>query len=138
MKFPSIRSLFATAAAVCVLTAAAHAADPTGTWTYSAPGRDGTPRTTTFKLAVKDGALSGSVTGRNGETAIEGATLKDDQIAFSVTRTFGDNKMTIKYAGKVDGDTIKGSIVMPARDGGDPTTIDWNATRSKADAAPAS
>ena len=37
--------------------------------------------------------------------------------------------------GSLDGDTIKGSIVLPGRDGGDPQTVDWTATRSKAGAS---
>jgi hypothetical protein len=135
MKLPSLRSLFATVAAVCVLTAAAHAADPTGTWTWTQT-RNGNTRTSTLKLDYKDGNLTGSVSGRGGETPIADASFKDPAIAFSVTRQMGDNSVTIKYSGTLDGDTIKGSITMPGRDGGDPTTTDWTATRGAA-AAPA-
>jgi hypothetical protein len=137
MKLPSLRSLLAAVAAVCLLTAAAQAADPTGTWTWSQPGRDGTPRKSTLTLALKDGALTGSISGRGGEIAIGDASFKDPAIAFTVTRQMGDNTMTIKYSGTLDGDTIKGSIVMPPPpDGGDPRTVDWTATRGAA-AAPA-
>jgi hypothetical protein len=137
MKLPSLRSLLSVAAAVCVLTVAAHAADPTGSWSWTT-SFNGNTRTTTAKLALKDGVLTGSVAGRNGDTDISDASFKDDMIAFSVKRTFNDQTFVMKYTGKLDGDTIKGSFVRPGRDGGDPTTTDWTATRGAATPAPAS
>jgi hypothetical protein len=137
MKIKSLRTFAAILGAMCFLTIAAFAGDPTGNWAWTTPGRDGTPRPAKGTLALKDGALTGSVSGRNGETPIADATFKDDTIAFSVTREMGGNSITIKYSGKLDGDTITGSMVRPGMDGGDPTTIDWKATRVAADAAPA-
>ena len=87
-------------------------------------------------LALKDGVLTGSVAGRNGDTPISDATFKDDAIAFTVTRTFGDNTIKMTYTGKLDGDTITGTFDRPNPDGGDPVKVDWKATRVK-DAAPA-
>ena len=57
----------------------------------------------------------------------------------SVTRTMGDNQVTIKYTGTIAGDTITGSMEVPGRDGGDPMKRDWTATRGAASdaAAPA-
>jgi hypothetical protein len=137
MKLTYLRSLLAAFAAVCFLTVAAQAADPTGTWTWTMT-RNGNTRTTTLKLTLKDGTLAGTVSGRGGETPISDATFQDDAVAFSVSRTYNDQTFVIKYSGKLDGDTIKGSFVMPPRDGGDPQTVDWTATRGKpADAAPA-
>jgi hypothetical protein len=40
-------------------------------------------------------------------------------------------KFVSKYTGKVEGDTIKGSIERPGRDGGAATKTDWTATRVK-------
>ena len=132
--------MFAAAlGALCFLTVAALAADPSGTWNWSAAGRPGgTPRPAHATLVFKDGALSGAVSGRNGDTPISDASFKDDgTIAFSVTREFNGNSITIKYSGKMDGDTITGTMVRPGMDGGDPVTMDWKATRGAADAAPA-
>ena len=137
MKLSTLRSLLTATVAAFVLTAAAHAADPTGTWTWSQT-RNGNTRTSTLKLELKDGALTGSVSGRNGDTPISDASFKDDTVAFSVSRTMGDQTFTIKYSGKLDGDAITGSMVMPGRDGGDPQTVDWKATRGAPAAAPAS
>jgi hypothetical protein len=137
MKLPSLRFVSSAFAAVC-LTAAAFAPDPTGTWTSSSPGRNGgPPRTTTFKFAVKDGALTGSASGRPGtpDAAISAATFKDPDLAFTVERTFNDNKIVMKYTGKLDGDTITGSIDVAFGD--QSCTVEWKATRSKEGAAPA-
>jgi hypothetical protein len=136
MTLKSLKFLSAAVAA-CVITAAAIAADPSGSWTWTQPGRDGNPgRPQKLTLALKDGALTGSVSGRGGEIAISDASFKDNVVAFSVVRTFNDNSITIKYSGKLDGDTITGTIIRPGMDGGDPTTIDWKATRGAPDAAP--
>lgn len=134
-----IRSFLAAIGAVAALTVAAFAADPSGSWTYSMAMREGgTPRTTKFTLtAAKDGALTGSVAGRNGDSAISNGTFKAGAVSFDVVRDFGGNSITIKYSGKLsdDGNTITGKVTLPGRDGGDPTTRDWSATRAKADAA---
>ena len=73
---------------------------------------------------MKDGVLTGSVAGRNGDTPISDATFKDDAIAFTVTRTFGDNTIKMTYTGKLDGDTITGTFDRPNPDGGDPVKAD--------------
>jgi hypothetical protein len=137
MKIKSLRPLATALAAVCFLTVAAFAADATGTWNWTAPGRNGgAGRPAKATLAVKDGALTGTVSGRGGDTPITDASIKDDgTIAFSVTREMGGNSVTIKYSGKLDGDTITGTMERPNPDGGDPVKTDWKATRG--DAAPA-
>ena len=48
--------------------------------------------------------------GRDGqETAIEDGKYKDGEVSFKVTRERMGNKFTIKYTGKVSGETIKGT-----------------------------
>lgn len=133
----SVCKILATSVAVCFATVAAFAADPSGTWKWSQPGRGGAPAfEVTLKLEAKDGALSGILLGAdtpNGkipDVAIADATIKGDTIAFSVTREMNGNKRTSKYEGKVDGDTIKGSVERPGRDGAVQKN-DWTATRAK-------
>jgi hypothetical protein len=115
-------------------TAAAKADDKAldGTWksTFKAP--DGTERVTTFKFKLEGDKLTGTASGRNNtEAAIEKGTFKDGTLSFEVTREFNNNKVTVKYTGKLDGDTIKGSREMPGRDGGEPTKRDFEAKREK-------
>jgi len=113
--------------------------DPTGTWKWSQPGRQGgDPIEITLKLKLEGEKLTGTLTrpGRQGgnptETPIENAKLKADEISFDVTREFQGNRFTTKYAGKISGDTIKGTNERPGRDGGDPVKTQWEAKREKA------
>ena len=130
-----------TLAAVCaalVFTAAAQAADkPDGTWTWTQAGRQGgEPRKSTLTLKSDGEKLTGKVSapGRGGdpvETEISNGTVKGDAVSFAVTRERGGNSFTTKYNGKLSGDTIKGKIEMPGRDGGEARSIDWEAKREK-------
>jgi len=102
-------------------------ADPNGTWKWSFTGQNGQARETTMKLKLEGEKLTGTVSGRNGDTAIENANLKGEEISFSVTREFNGNKMTSKYNGKLSGDSIKGKIETE-RDG-EARSRDWEAKR---------
>lgn len=132
----SFCKLLAAFVAVCFATLAAFAADATGTWKWSQQGRGGRSFESTLKLEVKDGALTGTLVGGTfgqntiPDVAIGDASIKDDMVNFTVTREFNGNKRVTKYEGKLEGDTIKGTIERQGRDG---NTIksDWNATRAK-------
>ena len=126
----SFRMITAAFAAVCLTSVLAFAGDPTGTWKWTVPGRDGQPRDVTLKLELKDGQLSGNRSGFRGETPLSDASFKDDQIAFSVVREFNGNKLETKYQGKLDGDTLKGSSEGTGRDG-QVTKREWTAMRAK-------
>jgi hypothetical protein len=143
-------SVLAFALAIVALAGFALAAEkaaekkenPAGKWTWKMPGRGGGPeREFTLTLKLDGEKLTGAVTmpGRGGgdpvETKIEDGKYKDGEVSFAVTREFNGNKMTTKYKGKLSGDTIKGKLEMPARDGGDPMTRDWEANRAKTEKA---
>src|SRR6187397_3173465 len=72
--------------------------DPNWTWTMA--GRNGGPeRKLALKLKTEGDKLTGtlSATGRGGQasdTAIADAKLKGDEISFTVTREFNNNKVT--------------------------------------------
>jgi hypothetical protein len=100
------------------------AINPTGTWkvttsTGQAKSKPGSERT--LKLKLEGGKLTGTLskTSRvNGETivkerVIEGATLRGNEIAFTVTFPVeaGDGPdVTTQYRGQMNGDTIKGKL----------------------------
>jgi hypothetical protein len=120
-----------------LLSASALAADitPSGTWKWTQPGRQGGPGfEVTLRLELKDGVLSGAVLalqspmGEIPEVAIGDASFKDGAVAFSVTREFNGNKRTSKYEGKLEGDTLKGSVERQTRDGTQKS--EWSATRT--------
>ncbi len=126
MKLPRILALF-----LALGTAVALAADPTGTWKWTTtPPTGGAGFETTLKLETKDGKLSGAYTNQYGATTISNPSLKDDLIAFDIVRDLGGTKYVVKYRGKLEGETIHGTIEAPARDGGDSLTLDWTAKRA--------
>ena len=104
--------------------------DLTGEWKSSFTNQDGQVRESTFKLKVEGDKLTGTVSGRNNDTAIEEGKIKGDEISFQVTREFGGNKVVIKYTGKVSGDSIKGKSEFE-RDG-QSQSRDWVAKREAA------
>src|SRR5438105_8219991 len=95
----------AAACAILALGAVAQAqdkkADPTGTWTWTTPGRNGGPdRKSTLKLKTDGDKLTGTISapGRQraeaSDTAIEDGKIKGDEVSFTVTREFNGNKFT--------------------------------------------
>jgi hypothetical protein len=123
--------------AVGVSTAAAEdkAADVTGNWAWTVPGRDGGPeRKMTLALKQEGEKLTGKLSspGRDGgaarETEIADGSVKGADVAFTVTREYNGTKRTAKYAGKVSGDTITGKVESKDRDGNDQSR-DWTAKK---------
>jgi len=124
------------ACAILALSAVAQAqdkkADPTGTWTWSTPGRSGGPeRKSTLKLKLEGEKVTGTLSapgrgGQSSDVAISEGKLKGDEISFEVTREVQGNKITAKYHGKISGDSIKGKMET-GRDGQTPR--DWEAKR---------
>src|SRR5438477_7059955 len=100
------------ACAILALSAVAQAqdkkADPTGTWTWTTPGRNGGPeRKSTLKLKLDGDKLTGTMAaGRQGgtDTEISDGKIKGDEVSFTVTRENNGNKFTSKYNGKLSGD----------------------------------
>ena len=132
----SLTTLLQVAAcAVLALGAAAQdkKSDPTGTWTWSQPGRNGGPdRKSTLKLKVEGDKVTGTLTapGRGGQSSdveISEGKLKGDEISFAVTREVQGNKFTAKYNGKISGDSIKGKMAFERN--GETQSRDWEAKR---------
>jgi len=91
------------------------AADPTGKWAASMPGRNGDTMTVTFNLKADGTKLTGTTSGMRGETDISDGKIDGDNISFSVVREFNGNTMKQNYKGFIDGDTIHFTVV---REGG--------------------
>ncbi len=111
------------------LTTAARAADPTGAWQWTTHSSNGDIETS-LKLDWKDGKLTGAYTNQFGATAISNASFQAEVIEFDVVRDFGGKKYVVKYHGKLDGDTIKGTIEAPGHDGGEAVKLEWTAKRT--------
>jgi len=137
MQTGPLLKLIACAALTLVIAPQLRAADaksgPTGTWTWTTPGRNGgEDRVSTLKLKAEGEKLTGklSTPGRQGaatEVDITDGKVKGDEISFSVTREFNNNKMTTKYVGKVSGDKITGKAETERN--GEARARDWEAKR---------
>ena len=106
-------------------------ANPNGTWkwtpTAGGGGKGGTPREQSVKLKLDGDKLTGTMPGRNNaETNIEEGTFKNGEVTFKITRERGGNKTVMTYKGKIEGDTLKGTI-----DRGQGEPMKWEAKRSK-------
>jgi len=130
MNFP--HKIAAAIFAVCLVSVVALAAEvsPEGNWKWTALGRSG-PRDATAKFQIKEGKLTGFVTTSRGDLPVHEGTFKAGAIAFFTEVMLDKNKIVSKYAGHLDGDTIKGTIDRSGRDGGPPIRVDWNASRVK-------
>jgi hypothetical protein len=102
--------------------------NPTGTWKYTAEV-NGQSIDVTIKLKLDGDKLTGSVSALDAETKIEDGKYKDGDVSFTVNREVGGNKFTIKYKGKISGDTFKGKREIE-RDG-QTNSRDFEAKRAK-------
>lgn len=101
-----MKKLISLCALFALTTVMALAADVTGTWKGEAPANGkGGPPNFTFKQAGE--TLTGSTTGRGGETAISNGKVDGDKVSFEVSREMGGNTVVIKYSGTVEGTTMK-------------------------------
>jgi hypothetical protein len=120
------------AALVLAVAGVARADDkpnPTGTWKWTVTFND-QKRDFAVKLKMDGDKLTGAFVGPDGkESPIEDATYKDGEVAFKVTRERQGNKFTIKYKGKVSGDTLKGKSEFERN--GETQSRDWEAKREK-------
>jgi hypothetical protein len=111
--------------------ASALAADPTGIWKWATHSPAGDIETT-LKLESNDGKLAGAYSNQFGEAAISNVSFQEDVLAFEVVRDLNGGKFVVKYRGKLEGDTIKGTLEAPGPDGDKPMKLDWNAQRTPA------
>jgi len=102
--------------------------NPNGTWKYTAEV-NGQSIDVTIKLKLDGDKLTGSVSVLDTETKIEDAKYKDGEVSFTVNREANGTKFTIKYKGKIMGDTFKGKRELE-RDG-QTNTREFEAKRSK-------
>ena len=113
---------------VAGLVSAAWAADVTGKWVAQVTGQNGQTRETTFNLKADGDKLTGTVSGRQGDTPISDGKVSGDDISFTVVRNFQGNDIKLVYKGKVKGDEIAFTV---NREGGDQPGQQFTAKRAK-------
>ncbi len=109
-------------------------ADPTGTWSWTVPGRNGGPdRKMTLKLKAEGDKVTGKLTspargGETRDTEIKDGKMKGNELSFTVTREFNGNTFVTKYNGKVSADAIKGKMEFERN--GETQSRDWEAKKA--------
>lgn len=94
-------------ALLALLTLSCSAGGINGKWTAQLPGRDGQTRETTFNFKAEGNKLTGTVSGRQGDTPISDGEINGDDISFTVTANVRGNEVKILYKGKLAGKEIK-------------------------------
>jgi len=107
--------------------------DPSGTWKWNFTNQTGQVREIVLKLKLDGEKLTGTYSGRNGDTAIKDGKLQGDIVSFWITREFKGSPYTVKFDGKISGDTIKGKT--ESRMGAQSQSHDWGAKREAGEAA---
>jgi len=138
MNTKSLNTLLRGISAALLLTASlVSAGEVNGTWTWSAPGRDGgAERVTKLTLKAEGAKLTGKIVapGRNGagaETAISDGKVDGDNISFAVVRQNNGNSNTNHFSGKISGDKITGKIEGTRN--GEKNSRNWEAKRRSED-----
>lgn len=109
--------------------------DPTGTYIWTVPARNGgADRTNTLTLKLEGDKLTGKLTapGRGGQTTstdITDGKITGVDVSFGVVRMFNDNTFTNKYSGTFADGTIKGKMEFVRN--GDVQSRDWEAKLQK-------
>lgn len=80
----------------------------TGSWDMAVETPQGT-MSLTAALKQDGEKLTGTQTSQMGEIALEGS-VKGSDIAFAIVINMQGQDMTITYTGKIDGDTMSGTI----------------------------
>jgi hypothetical protein len=108
MKKASLTAL----AIVAILTLVAWAADVSGTWEMSSPGRNGQMMTRDITIVQEGNKIKVTLPPfREGMEPIVGeGTIEGNAIAWKIVRQGPQGEMVMEYKGTVDGATMKGTM----------------------------
>lgn len=81
----------------------------TGKWTLSVTGRQGTQESTLDLKMAEDGALSGTLTSRQGTFSITSGWVSGNQFSFTLSIAMGPRTVEATYSGTVEGDQMTGT-----------------------------
>jgi len=116
-------------AVVAVFALAAWAADVSGTWEFSSPGRGGEMMTRDITIVQEGNKIKVTMPGRPnqdgtpGEPIVSEGTVEGNAIQWKVVRQTPRGEMTMEYKGTIEGDTMKGTYMMMDRE------VEWTAKK---------
>ena len=104
-----------TAFATLIFPVLLLAADVTGKWTGTIETPNGS-REVNLNLKADGAKLTGTISGRSGDTEIQDGKVDGDNVSFTVIRNFNGNEFKQHYVGKAAGDTITFKLQMRDRE----------------------
>ena len=112
-----------------LLAGVSMAADITGKWIATMPGRDGNTREVVYNLKADGATLTGTTTGMGGqEVKITDGKIEGDNVSFKTKVELNGNEMVMVYKGVVSGNEIK---FTQTREGGDRPPREFTAKRAQ-------
>jgi hypothetical protein len=100
-----------------------------GTWKFKITTESGQVFEPSLQLTKDGEKFSGAYSGQLGDTPAEQIKLDGNEFSFQVSRERDGRTYTMKYRGKIEGDTIKGTIDYDFD--GQTGTIGFDGTRAK-------
>jgi hypothetical protein len=123
------KASLALVAIAAILTMAAWAADVSGKWDISTPGRGGEMMTREISIEQTGNTIKVTMPGRPnqdgtpGEPIVGEGTIDGNNIQWKIVRQTPRGEMTMEYVGTVDGATMKGTFKMMDRE------VEWTAKK---------
>lgn len=114
------RKVMLPAALALLISAAAFAADVSGTWTASFDTQVG-QQNYTYTFKVDGDKLTGTAKSNLGEGTITNGTVNGDDVTFTENLSYQGMELMIVYKGKISGDEIK--FTRMVAEGLDPETL---------------
>lgn len=120
MKKASLAAL----AVLAVFALAAWAADVSGTWELSTPGRNGQMMTRDITIVQEGNKIKVTMPGFRGGDPITGeGTIEGNAIEWKIVRQGPQGEMVMTYKGTVEGTTMKGTMSIMDRE------MEWTAKK---------
>jgi hypothetical protein len=121
MKKVSLAAL----AILAIVTVAVWAADVSGTWTMSSPGRNGQMMERDITIKQDGNKITVTIPPfREGmEPTVAEGTIDGNNIAWTIVRQGPQGEMKMEYKGTVDGNTMKGTVERMGN------TVEWTAKK---------
>ena len=109
---------------VAGLALVAWAADLSGTWEMSRPGRGGETMTSDITITQDGNKITVTMPGMRGGDPITGeGKIEGNAIEWTIVRQGPQGEMSMTYKGTVDGDTMKGTMAVMDRE------MEWTAKK---------
>ena len=111
-------------AIIGITTAFGQAAEVKGKWDASIETQQG-PMPVTLTFAVEGEKITGTLSSARGDLDVAG-TISGSEIKFSGSFDMGGQSIALNFAGKVEGDSMSGTVDFGGMGGGN-----WSAKRAK-------